>query len=881
MRTVDVAAAALGLAVVGLPALLLRQHWHGAPMRGRHAQPVTFYTLRLPDTGTGRLIKALGGTHWPRLWNLLRGDMALVGPRLRSTSEAPSPAREMRPGIFNPWMIRSRTAVDYGTEADADLELASTRSPRRDLGILLRGLALSVLSPSPKSAPERVQIADVCFDNLLMTQALDRIDRLMASGTTHQVAFVNPACVNIAAADRGYRRVLARATLVLPDGIGIKLASALLGRPLRQNLNGTDMFPRLCERLQQGKRSLYLLGGRPGVAEKVAQEVKRRWPGVQIAGVRDGFFGTAQEGEVVAAIRESKADCLLVARGVPTQDQFIDRHLPLLGVGVAMGVGGLFDFVSGRIPRAPQWMRDSGLEWVWRLRQEPARMWRRYLVGNGTFLFRAFTQRAGWRPPASDLAPAAKADKPAQADKRALLLATAPAGADLPMTSGTPAALLPLGHQTVIEAVLGQLVSAGVRHVDLVADEQVPALRDLLGNGERWGVELRWRVPSPDGDTTGVMRAVARDTSGLVLVGQAHMLPSPALLERMLASPSRSSSTQNGDDMGSAWFVTEADALRRAADPIDHLKGLPAIWAENDDLLRLQDADSLSQAQRLWLTGRFGDIAPGSWLVMPWGAMSPMARVHPQARLQGPALVGPGCVIDAGATLGPFSVLTRDVVLSEDTEVADALIFPSTYVASGLTLQRCIVNGQSLRHMDLAVTAELPARDALLLKLDSSAPAYATAPARALAAAAYLAVLPILAAHAVTQTLSGRSLSWHGQEVVAGRDSATGRLQTRTLTLTRSSAGPIGQWIAKLAALLDIVRGTRCWFGARPRTQGQWYVLDRVWQSALEPLPLGWLHAPAWSASESEAPEAEAAADLYGAGVSPWRRLRHREFCLR
>ncbi|MEI8133408.1 MAG: WecB/TagA/CpsF family glycosyltransferase, partial [Leptolinea sp.] len=148
-----------------------------------------------------------------------------------------------------------------------------------------------------------------------------------------------------------------------------RLATPSLSRlkwEAKQNVNGTDLFPRLCQMLEARGASLFLLGGQPGVAESVADVIRQQWPQLRIAGIRDGFFEVSQEGVVAAEVSASKADMVLVARGVPMQDVFIDRHLPQLGVMVAIGVGGLFDFVSGRINRAPTWMRDTGLEWIYR-----------------------------------------------------------------------------------------------------------------------------------------------------------------------------------------------------------------------------------------------------------------------------------------------------------------------------------------------------------------------------------------------------------------------------------------------------------------------------------------------------------------------------------
>jgi N-acetylglucosaminyldiphosphoundecaprenol N-acetyl-beta-D-mannosaminyltransferase len=255
--------------------------------------------------------------------------MAWVGPRQMPQQKQASahPALMLvRPGLVNRWALRQRTAVNYGTELDADLEYVCVRGLRHDLGLLLHAVLLSWL-PAPKPAqPGRITVGDVAFDNVSMEQALSQISQMLDGQSAQQVSFVNPACVNIAAGHRGYRRLLARAALVLPDGIGIKIAADLLGQPLRQNVNGTDLFPRLCDLLAERGARLYLLGGQAGVPQRVAQVIRAHWPSIRIVGVRNGFFSAAQEGAVAAEVRASGADIVLVARGVPMQDLFIDRE---------------------------------------------------------------------------------------------------------------------------------------------------------------------------------------------------------------------------------------------------------------------------------------------------------------------------------------------------------------------------------------------------------------------------------------------------------------------------------------------------------------------------------------------------------------------------
>jgi N-acetylglucosaminyldiphosphoundecaprenol N-acetyl-beta-D-mannosaminyltransferase len=166
----------------------------------------------------------------------------------------------------------------------------------------------------------------------------------------------------------------------------------MLGQGLRANVNGTDLFPHLCEAAARENLPIFLLGARPGIAQAAADAMVQRYPDLKVAGARDGYFGPDEDKTVVEAINASGAQILLAAFGAPRQELWIARWREHLTVAVAMGVGGLFDFYSGRIPRAPVWMREIGLEWVYRLLQEPGRMWRRYVIGNPIFLYRVWQQ---------------------------------------------------------------------------------------------------------------------------------------------------------------------------------------------------------------------------------------------------------------------------------------------------------------------------------------------------------------------------------------------------------------------------------------------------------------------------------------------------------
>lgn len=231
-----------------------------------------------------------------------------------------------------------------------------------------------------------LELLGLSITNVTMEDALDMV--LGAAGGMHTMHFVNAHCINVAAKDSKYRKILSQSEALFADGSGIKLAGKWLGTPIIDNVNGTDMFPLLCEACARSGKRLFLLGAAPGITQKVADWTKEHTESEVVAGYHHGFFTSAEESSVVESINSSGADLLLVAMGVPTQEKWIARLRDRLDVPVCMGVGGLFDFYSGSIPRAPKWMRSLGIEWVWRLCMEPRRMWRRYIVGNVVFIVR-------------------------------------------------------------------------------------------------------------------------------------------------------------------------------------------------------------------------------------------------------------------------------------------------------------------------------------------------------------------------------------------------------------------------------------------------------------------------------------------------------------
>lgn len=234
-----------------------------------------------------------------------------------------------------------------------------------------------------------------CFLNLQFTCAprdetasflLSKILRRQLS----KIFYANAHTVVTASRCEALATALERSDILLVDGSGLLWTSRLLGNPLAHNLNGTDLVPALCEIGSQEGLSVYFLGAKPGVADAAAANLTKRYPGLKVAGIQHGYFPEADIDTVLENIRNAKPHLLLVAMGVPLQEVWIDKYASALPDIACMGVGGLFDFMSENVRRAPLWVRQMGMEWLWRLSMEPKRLWRRYIIGNIVFLVTVF-----------------------------------------------------------------------------------------------------------------------------------------------------------------------------------------------------------------------------------------------------------------------------------------------------------------------------------------------------------------------------------------------------------------------------------------------------------------------------------------------------------
>lgn len=220
----------------------------------------------------------------------------------------------------------------------------------------------------------RVDVLGVAFDNVTLEEAVDRALALLEEEGPHLVATPNPEIVQRASKDRAFADILARADLVVPDGVGVIYAAKILGRPLRARVPGIDLASALLGRVAGTGKRLFLLGAAPGVAEQAAVNLRAAYPGLVVCGTHDGYF--QEDGPVVDAIRQAGADIVFVCLGAPKQEKWIAANGEAAGARLYLGLGGSLDVFAGKVDRAPERFQRLGLEWLYRLMKEPSRIGR-------------------------------------------------------------------------------------------------------------------------------------------------------------------------------------------------------------------------------------------------------------------------------------------------------------------------------------------------------------------------------------------------------------------------------------------------------------------------------------------------------------------------
>lgn len=230
----------------------------------------------------------------------------------------------------------------------------------------------------------RMKFMNTEIDNLTMTEALEEIDRLIQKNCNAYVVTPNIDHIVQLETNKELQDVYDNANLILTDGKPLLWIAKLYKTPIKEKISGSDLFPLLCKMAATKGYRMFFLGAEDGIAAKAAEELTNRYSGLQVVGIYSPPFGFEKDGKemerIENMIKQAKPHILIVGLGCPKQEKFIYHNRERLGVPISLGLGASFDFEAGNIKRAPKWMADHGLEWLFRITQDPKRMFKRYII---------------------------------------------------------------------------------------------------------------------------------------------------------------------------------------------------------------------------------------------------------------------------------------------------------------------------------------------------------------------------------------------------------------------------------------------------------------------------------------------------------------------
>ncbi|MBC2316172.1 WecB/TagA/CpsF family glycosyltransferase [Listeria booriae] len=230
-------------------------------------------------------------------------------------------------------------------------------------------------------------------DSLTMEETLTKVESIIHIGKPVQHVVINASKINLMAENKELANIVNTSPLINADGQSIVWAMKFLGHDARERVTGIDLFENLVKKSAEKGYRVYYFGAKEDVVQEVVQLHQQQYPDLEIAGYRNGYFEDAESEEIARDIRKSKADIVFVAFSSPKKEQWIHAYKETMGAPFVMGVGGSFDVIAGVTKRAPQWMQKTGFEWFYRFIQEPKRMFRRYFVGNLSFVWKVMKER--------------------------------------------------------------------------------------------------------------------------------------------------------------------------------------------------------------------------------------------------------------------------------------------------------------------------------------------------------------------------------------------------------------------------------------------------------------------------------------------------------
>lgn len=237
----------------------------------------------------------------------------------------------------------------------------------------------------------------VKISKLSLSSLLEQLTETIRTDQKAIISYVNIHALNTAYENIRFRHFLNNANLVFCDGFGVKLGGRLVGQPIPARFTPPDWIDALSHVCTQNNFSMFILGAKPGVADKAAKRLQERFPMLRIVGVHHGYFdkstGNQENEQVIKMINTVKPNVLLVGFGMPTQEYWLEENWQRIQANIALPIGAAIDYIAGEVPRGPRLMTDYGFEWLSRLIIEPRRLWKRYIIGNPLFFWRILTYK--------------------------------------------------------------------------------------------------------------------------------------------------------------------------------------------------------------------------------------------------------------------------------------------------------------------------------------------------------------------------------------------------------------------------------------------------------------------------------------------------------
>ncbi|MBE1298602.1 MAG: WecB/TagA/CpsF family glycosyltransferase [Alteromonadaceae bacterium] len=331
-----------------------------------------------------------------KVLNVLKGDIALCGVPMTHMLEPHDQAfmtrkYNVRPGLYSVSQLHDVIGLaEMSVKEQVEAQCSQTLPQYLSLVSKFMFNTAFFSSSNQLINKKRLTIFNLAINNITMSEALKWAVTERKHTSPELGFFVNANSINLLYREESMRGNLEKANQLFADGSGMRLAAKHAGFELNDNINGTDMLPQLCKACVKNNKSLYFLGAKPGIADIAASKLTKKYPGLRIVGAQHGYFDHDNSEEIVEHINESGADIVLVALGSPHQEKWCVNNQASLTCSSVLAVGGLFDYYADAIARAPLWMREMGLEWIWRLMQEPMTKFHRYVVGTPEFLIRTF-----------------------------------------------------------------------------------------------------------------------------------------------------------------------------------------------------------------------------------------------------------------------------------------------------------------------------------------------------------------------------------------------------------------------------------------------------------------------------------------------------------